>query len=60
MAARIRIPTPKAKGSQTLSLFPRVPKFSFKKSALQDDPSKFGNAGFDINMQGPPLLGGKK
>jgi hypothetical protein len=53
----IRIPKPKAKAS-ALRLFPRAPTVNSKKSALQDDPMKYGNFGFDINMQGPGRFGG--
>ena len=43
--------------AQSLSLFPRVEKPSYKKNALQGDPAKFGNVGFDLNMLTPNIRG---
>jgi hypothetical protein len=53
LSTKIKVPRPKAK-VEGLSLFPRTPTTrSNKKSALQDDPMKFGSFGFDINQLSP-------
>ena len=46
--------------ANSLSLFPRTVKPSYKKSALQGDPAKFGNVGFDLNMLTPDIRKGAK
>lgn len=50
LSTKIKVARPKAK-AEGMSLFPRAPTpKSSKKSALQDDPMKFGLFGFDLNQ----------
>jgi hypothetical protein len=51
----VAIPKPRAK-AKGLALFGGASNLrSAKKTALQEDPMKFGNFGFDLNMQGPAI-----